>query len=115
MFKKPFSFKGRIRRLEFGLSYLIYLILVYGFEFGIDENSDLVILGFLAIPLLWFVLAQGAKRCHDRGNSGWYILIPFYLLWMLFAESDYGENEYGLNPKGEGNQKEIEQIGISQE
>jgi uncharacterized membrane protein YhaH (DUF805 family) len=25
MFKKPFSFEGRIRRLEYGLSYLIFV------------------------------------------------------------------------------------------
>jgi uncharacterized membrane protein YhaH (DUF805 family) len=43
------------------------------------------------------MLAQGAKRCHDRGNSGWYQLIPFYSLWMLFAEGDQQANSYG-NP-----------------
>jgi uncharacterized membrane protein YhaH (DUF805 family) len=56
-------------------------------------------------------LAQGAKRCHDRGNSGWYLLIPFYVFWMLFADSDIGANEYGLNPKGIGNDNEIDEIG----
>jgi uncharacterized membrane protein YhaH (DUF805 family) len=55
------------------------------------------------IPVVYFMLAQGAKRCHDRGNSGWYQMIPFYALWMLFAESDHGINEYGPNPKGIGN------------
>ena len=54
----------------------------------------------LLIPVYWFLLAQGAKRCHDRGNSGWYQIIPFYNLWMLFADSEKGVNDYGLNPKG---------------
>ena len=51
--------------------------------------------------MLWFYIAQGAKRCHDRGNSGWYQIIPFYSLWMLFGNSDVGENEYGPRPKNE--------------
>lgn len=58
------------------------------------------------IPAIFFLLAQGAKRCHDRGNSGFYQIIPFYGLWMLFAESNYGPN-----PKGEGNHDEIDEIG----
>lgn len=55
------------------------------------------------ILLFWFKLAQGTKRCHDRGNSGWFQFIPFYGLWMLFGDSDYGINKYGPNPKGVGN------------
>lgn len=111
MFKNPFSFNGRIRRLEFGLSYIMYILAIVFIQL-IDDllNSSKIIL-LLILPLIWFMLAQGAKRCHDRGNSGFYLLIPFYVLWMLFAESDFGENEYGLNPKGDGNKNEIEEIG----
>jgi uncharacterized membrane protein YhaH (DUF805 family) len=112
MFERPFSFEGRIRRTEFGLSYLFYIIaanvvLAIIGSAGID---DYFILLFL-IPFLWFIIAQGTKRCHDRGNSGWYQLIPFYFFWMLFANSDFGNNEYGPNPKGEGNIDEIDEIG----
>ena len=61
--------------------------------------------------MLWFLWAQGAKRCHDRGASGWFQIIPFYVFWMLFADSNYGMNEYGANPKGFGNIDEIDEIG----
>ena len=54
----------------------------------------------LLIPVYWFTWAQGAKRCHDRGNSGWFQIIPFYGLWMLFGDGEIGDNEYGSNPKG---------------
>lgn len=63
------------------------------------ENTTSYIFAFAYIPLIWFFLAQGAKRCHDRGNSGWYQLIPFYGFWMLFADGDAGVNNYGVNPK----------------
>lgn len=103
MLNNPFSFEGRIRRTEFGLSVLIYAI-PSAFIDILSEAGDvfgILLLGY--IPLLWFLWAQGAKRCHDRGNSGWFQVIPFYSLWMLFADSDYGLNEYGPNPKGLGN------------
>lgn len=116
MFKTPFSFDGRIRRTEYGLSYLIYLVFSVPFNLYFNLNvepSGIVLMLFfvLLIPFLWFLLAQGAKRCHDRGNSGWFQLIPFYGFWMLFADSDHGPNEYGPNPKGEGNYNSINEIG----
>jgi uncharacterized membrane protein YhaH (DUF805 family) len=111
MFKKPFSFEGRIRRTEFGLSYIIYIAGagIISVLMDLGEATSFFGLGF--IPLIWFFLAQGVKRCHDRGNSGWYLLIPFYVFWMLFADSHVGENEYGPNPKGIGNTDEIDEIG----
>lgn len=112
MFKNPFSFKGRIRRTEFGISYIIYIILYQIASYITVVILDIPALLFLfMVPLVWFFIAQSAKRCHDRGNSGWYQLIPFYILWMLFADSDDGINEYGPNPKGIGNNEEIEDIG----
>ena len=112
MFKKPFSFEGRIRRTEYGISAIIYYALIYTPDFlGIPEEDYAIPYLIMIIPLLWFMLAQGAKRCHDRGNNGFYQIIPFYGLWMLFGESDYGPNEYGDNPKGQGNHSAIDKIG----
>lgn len=113
MFKKSFSFNGRIRRLEYGLSYLFYIVLLVVFSLLTKTDSEKPSLVFflIDIPLIWFLLAQGAKRCHDRGNSGWWQLIPFYVFWMVFADGKQGENGYGLNPKGIGNVDEIDEIG----
>lgn len=114
MFKKPFSFNGRIRRTEFGISYIIYAIfyvLISAFAESTDFQEYSVIVLILIIPFVWFLWSQGAKRCHDRGNSGWYQIIPLYVLWMLFGDSDIGDNGYGPNPKGIGNGTEIEDIG----
>lgn len=119
MFQNPFSLKGRIRRLEYGLSYIIFMVyaLFAGFFVGfsgIPESMVYIVL----LPGYCFIIPQGTKRCHDRGNSGWFQIIPFYGLWMLFAGSDYGENEYGLNPKGEGNESVedmIDNIGVPEQ
>ena len=72
----------------------------------IGESLWTLILPLAFIPLLWFIWAQGAKRCHDRGNSGLYLFIPFYFIFMLFGDSERGNNAYGANPKGQGNQDE---------
>lgn len=103
MFKRIFSFKGRIRRTELGLSYIIfcvwYVIIMSVTEMR-DPNPVLALFIILSIvPAYWFLWAQGAKRCHDRGNSGWYQIIPFYFLVMLFGGSEAGINDYGTNPK----------------
>ena len=103
MFKRPFSFNGRIRRLEYGISFIIYFIWYVVIDV-MSKTSDpspaasiFILVSF--IPMIWFLWAQNAKRCHDRGNSGWYQLIPFYFFVLLFGDGDEGENEYGDNPK----------------
>ena len=106
MFKAPFSFDGRIRRTEYGISVIIYITALFVIFFGIgmmvavSESEMPFALLFLAmIPVGWFILAQGAKRCHDVGNSGWFQIIPFYRLYLLFGDGQPGANEYGVNPK----------------
>tara|TARA_B110000208_G_C11701701_1_gene406096 strand:- start:581 stop:1147 length:567 start_codon:yes stop_codon:yes gene_type:complete len=96
MFSNPFSFNGRIRRLEYGITLIIMYI---GIMVIVGMAEALEILGVLIIPMYWAVLSQGTKRCHDLGRSGWYQLIPYYFFWMLFAKGDDGINEYGPNPK----------------
>ena len=97
MFQNVFSFNGRIRRTEYGLSLIGFYI---SYFFALALTSQYPIFGLTLVPLIWIVLAQGVKRCHDRGNSGWWILIPYYGFWLLFADSEAGLNEYGENPKG---------------
>jgi uncharacterized membrane protein YhaH (DUF805 family) len=96
MFEAPFSFEGRIRRTEFGISIIIYYAAAMLMAFLMEMTPFFLV---LYIPIIWFVWAQAAKRCHDRGNSGWYQLIPFYIFWLLFADGEPGVNEYGENPK----------------
>jgi uncharacterized membrane protein YhaH (DUF805 family) len=99
MFKNPFSFNGRIRRTEFGVSLIIYYIIYFVIIASSDESSEQQLMVLLFIPIIWLLLAQGAKRCHDIGRSGWWQIIPFYGFWLLFKDGDMWPNEYGYNPK----------------
>ena len=124
MFKAPFSFDGRIRRIEYFLSGLIssvvggivWTIAFAGIMAGAMSGSTAgavggsifgTIIGFAVyVGLLWFGLAQGVKRLHDLNKSGWMILIMLipianfiFALYMLFADGTVGPNEYGNDPK----------------
>lgn len=114
MFKAPFSFEGRIRRTEYGLSVIIHVVLITivqamlgamiasssnSYSSSNDNAGAVILFLILMIPLLIFLWAQGAKRCHDVGNSGWWQLIPLYGIILLFQEGDSGSNQYGEDPK----------------
>ena len=93
MFKAPFSFDGRIRRIEYFLSGIIGGIVssiawalgvgtfVLGAASGSAGGSVFGLLIGLAamIASIWFSLAQGVKRLHDLNKSGWLILLC--LIW----------------------------------
>lgn len=111
MFKDIFSFEGRIRRTEWGVSTIIYFIayfIVYGLmiwasdlvDYGSTQGLWAIFFCVVAmVPLCWFLWAQAAKRCHDVGKSGWWQLIPLYSFIIIFIEGDKGANEYGEDPK----------------
>jgi uncharacterized membrane protein YhaH (DUF805 family) len=119
MFKTPFSFEGRIRRTEYGISLIVYVIfavflnvLPSAMESGSGAASiTSIVLLVLLIPMLWLLYAQGAKRCHDLGRSGWWQLIPFYVFVLLFTDGVEGSNEYGPNPKSDSADDIIDSIG----
>lgn len=98
MFLNPFVFYGRIRRMEYGLSLLIFSAVFFFIIYQAGERHKETYLLAL-FPLAWFRFAQGAKRCHDVGNSGWFQLIPFYGFWLLLEDGKIGPNQYGDNPK----------------
>lgn len=103
MFTNPFSFEGRIRRTEYGLSFIILVVIRTLIAMALASSSngqDMFTFNLvLQIPVLWFFWAQGAKRCHDIGMSGWFQLIPFFPLYLIFANGEEGINKYGENPK----------------
>lgn len=89
MFKKPFSFDGRIARVEYLLSFILFAGLFFIINSMIEAGSEsAATAGFLFIPLFWFIYAQGAKRCHDTGRNGWWQLIPLFWIILIIAKGD---------------------------
>ena len=120
MFKAPFSFDGRIRRIEYFLSGIVGGIVfsiawalgigtfILGAGMGSAGGSVFGLLIGLAalVASMWFSLAQGVKRLHDLDKSGWLILLMFvpivnalFGLYMLFADGTLGPNQYVDDPK----------------
>ncbi|MFT2011548.1 DUF805 domain-containing protein [Pontibacter sp. 13R65] len=112
-----FSFSGRIRRTEYAVTQIVLSIVgsIIFFVFGVSllaggesaVGGVLVAMFVTYAVITWIAIASGAKRCHDRGNSGFFQLIPFYSLWMLFGDGDHGRNNYGDDPKGRMSQADI--------
>lgn len=102
MFKNPFSFEGRIHRAEYGLTMLLFIICLLSINILMIETRFTAFFCFLLIPLIWFYSAQSAKRCHDMGKSGWWQIVPFYILILLLVDGQSQTNQYGYDPKGTG-------------
>ncbi len=121
-----FSFEGRIpRRVFWGASIgttLVFYALVFaislaaasfsepGVEYMAESTNPVeallvITMLILYIPMLWISFAIQAKRWHDIGKSGWWILVSFIPLigpiWAFIANGclrgEYGPNEYGAD------------------
>ena len=103
--KKYADFNGRARRKEFWMFFLFNLIaaIILGV---IDSMIGIPVLGLIySLGVLLPSLAVGARRLHDTGKSGWWLLlglIPLVgLILIIFwvMDSNPGDNQYGPNPK----------------
>lgn len=105
--KQYADFKGRARRQEFWMFTLFYcLASILVSMIFLPLFGSLLMLGLL-VPSL----AVNVRRLHDVGKSGlWMLLylIPIVgVIWMLVymvTEGQSGENEYGPDPKQDGEQ-----------
>lgn len=86
-----FSAKGRIGRGLYCIASVIWLVVA---QLGRIGNGALVVI-MLAVWVWWIL--QAIKRSHDIGHNGWWILIPFYDLYLLFDKGEQKPNRYG-NP-----------------
>ncbi|MGG3890543.1 DUF805 domain-containing protein [Metabacillus fastidiosus] len=104
-FKKYALFQGRARRKEYWMFNLINLIILTILVI-IEQVVDISFLtGLYILAILLPCFSITARRLHDIGRSGWWILInyvPFgsiVLLVFTCQDSQEGNNEYGFNPK----------------
>jgi len=99
-FRKYTDFTGRASRPEYWWFILAYMViavvaaLIHRFVYGA------VVLVFIA-PLL----AVGARRLHDVGKSGWFLLLALIpvignliLLYFMVQPSQPETNEFGAPP-----------------
>jgi uncharacterized membrane protein YhaH (DUF805 family) len=106
------TFAGRARRSEYWWFVLFNVIVsivaaIIDGAAGTDlENSSTgVVGGIVALALILPSLAVTARRLHDTGRSGWWILIGIIpligaIILIVFACQDSdGVNQYGPNPK----------------
>jgi uncharacterized membrane protein YhaH (DUF805 family) len=105
-----FSAGGRVSRSQFWLKWVlpyfivsIVLSLIVGVALAPTPAS--VVMGIYTLAALWPSLAIYIKRAHDRGRSGWFILlflVPLLNLWpmieLLFLRGTIGANSYGNDP-----------------
>ena len=111
--RKYAVFEGRARRREYWFFVLFYILIsvvlavvdrmlgTYDETYGMGALGALFCLGLL-IPSI----AVGARRLHDTGRSGWWLLVGFIpvigvivLIVFFVLDSQPGTNAYGPNPK----------------
>jgi uncharacterized membrane protein YhaH (DUF805 family) len=97
------SFDGRISRQPFWLGTLA----LFGANIVVSIVLGGGVLGvILGLVLIYPSLAVSVKRWHDRGKSGWWVLVALIpvigWIWTLvecgFLEGTKGSNEYGPDP-----------------
>ena len=79
------DFKGRSNKLQFN-SFLLFYIAVDLFINFVNPNAttlNLFIISSLFVPMI----ACQIRRSHDCGRSGWWILVPFYTVYLMFKDS----------------------------
>lgn len=65
------SFKGRLRRQHFWISFLILL------GAGVIAGMIPLIGWIISLALIWPNVAVQVKRLHDMGKTGWLVVIPW--------------------------------------
>ena len=93
--KNLLSFNGRISSSQYLLTVAILVICLPLVAFILGDLtrgmgniplSLILFITYLITMILWIVAAAGAKRCHDLGKSGWWQLIPFYFIVLMFKK-----------------------------
>ncbi len=108
--KKYVVFEGRARRKEYWFFVLFFFLIslvlsVIERTLGLYASGVGFLTLVLNLGLLLPNLAVGARRLHDIGKSGWWLLISFIpilgaivLLIFFCIRGENGENQYGPDP-----------------
>ena len=91
------STDGRLTRSGLFV-YLVLNVVLMAISLLISFLSVSLSFGVLTIGF-WIFLIGMIKRAHDVGLSGWFILVPFWNVWLLIAPGQSADNRYGRNPR----------------
>lgn len=99
-FTKYADFKGRALRSEYWWFWLFTVLVFMALSMVSEPVAGIFYVGVL-LPLL----AAGARRLHDTGRTGWWLLIGFIpligviVLVVFMTQEGAGiDNEYGPPP-----------------
>jgi len=99
------NFSGRTTRKDYWMFMLFCFILSAIAMFldiltgTFDEASGYGLIGaVLQLALFLPMLAIGIRRNHDANRSGWFVLLPFYNIYLLFVSTYSEENDWGPVP-----------------
>jgi MFS family permease len=100
-----FSFEGRITRAQWWGYFIPYFVVYVCLCVVGARLQSFVSVLLYGLVMLYPTLAVNVKRCHDRGRSGWFILVgllPILNFWyateICFLRGTNGANEYGPDP-----------------
>ena len=99
------DFEGRARRRELWYYVLVYMICLIGLAIGQSIIGVTVLTGLFWLALVLPTIAVLARRLHDTGRSGWWLLIGFVpilgivLIYWYVQPGVSGPNRYGADPK----------------
>ena len=117
-----FDFSGRARRKEYWMFTLFSLIISWTLavlDLIFDTYMFTIVSSIYSLLVIIPSVAVLIRRLHDIGKSGWHIFLIFlpligwiWLLVLLCMEGETKPNKWGENPKGLGNDRLINQIGV---
>ena len=91
------TFDGRATRSQFWWFVLFFNLVYLGLMLAASLMS-ITVLGLLIYLLIPSYLAVAAKRMHDVGKSGWFMLIPIYNIVLFVTDGEAAPNAYGDVP-----------------
>jgi len=104
MFNYFFSYVGRVDRITYWISQVVFYVLLFVFLlFTPDSGNDFNLSLLLLIIPFWFSFVITIKRLHDIDCSGWWILVNFipylgpiimFIVLGFIAGTD-GSNRFG--------------------
>ena len=64
--------------------------------------AGIAALSMVTLVLVPAAICAGVRRLHDNGKSGWFLLIPFYNLYLAIIDGEAAPNAYGAVPSNQG-------------